>query len=81
MSVRRDGSVVYLEGDCPVQDAEALAAFLEERAGMTVDLSQCRQLHTALVQALLRFRPSVQGAPDSAFVRDTIIPALRAGDV
>ena len=80
MSIRREGSVIHLEGHCPVEDAETLTALLESEGGWTVELSQCRQVHTALVQALIRFRPAMRGAPDDAFLREMIIPALRAAD-
>ncbi len=79
MSVRRDGDIIRLEGDCPVEEAEALAALLDGQSGLTADLSRCRQLHSALVQALLRFRPPIRGEPEDWFVREMVLPALRAG--
>jgi hypothetical protein len=81
MTVRRDGDVIRLEGDCPVEDAETLAALLEGSIGRAVDLSQCRAAHSAVVQALLRFRSKLQGTPESSFLREVIVPALRADRV
>jgi hypothetical protein len=78
MTVRREGAVIRLEGDCRVEEAETLTAFLENGGGWTVDVSQCRHLHAALVQALLRFGPMVQGVPENPFIRDMIVPILKA---
>ncbi len=79
MSVRRDGSVIYLEGDCSVEQAEPLAGYLESETGLRVDVSQCRRLHSALVQALLRFKPEIEGVSEDSFIRNMITPALAAG--
>ena len=55
MSVRRDGDIIRLEGECHVNDAEALTALLDgDLAAATVDLSQCRRLHGAVLQALVQ---------------------------
>jgi len=80
MSVRRDGSVIRLEGDCPVEEAEALTALLEADGDWTIDVSLCRHLHTALVQALLRFRPRIVGEPENRVLRMLILPAIRTHD-
>ena len=77
MTVRRDGDVIHLEGDCPVEDAEMLAGLLEGSVGRAIDLSQCRSAHSAIIQSLLRFKPVLQGEPQSAFLREMIVPALR----
>ncbi|KAB1072587.1 hypothetical protein [Methylobacterium planeticum] len=65
MSVRRvvDGSadIVVLEGPCPVEDAETLAAFLLESPTSPVDLSACARMHTAVLQVLLRLQPMRRG--------------------
>jgi hypothetical protein len=77
MTVRRDGEVVYLEGVCEVAEAETLVAALEQGAGV-VDLSAALQLHGAVVQVLLQFRPEIRGEPEQVFLRDFLIPALNA---
>ena len=76
MTVRRDGSTIHLEGDCPVEEAEALTALLESPGAWAVELSACRQLHTALVQVLLAYRPSVIGTPADPFLSRLVMPAL-----
>jgi hypothetical protein len=76
MTVRLDGSTIHLEGACPVEEAEALTALLESPGAWVVELSACRQLHTALVQALLRYRPDLQGAPADPFLSRLVMPAL-----
>jgi len=76
MTVRRDGSTIHLEGECPVEEAEALTALLESPGTWAVELSACRQLHTALVQVLLAYRPSVDGRPADPFLSRLVVPAL-----
>ena len=77
MSVRRDGQTVRLEGDCHVEDAEPLAALLEAREALTVDLCACTRLHSAVVQVLLVFRPTLEGEPANALLAHHLLPALR----
>jgi len=80
MTVRREVSTIHLEGVCPVEEAEVLTALLETPEKWTVELSSCRQIHTALVQVLLRYRPTVVGEPVDPFLSRLLIPALtRAG--
>lgn len=76
MTVRREGSTLYLEGACTVEEAETLTALLEPGENSTVDLSGCRKVHTAVVQALLRYRPSLRGTPDDPLLSRLVIPAL-----
>jgi hypothetical protein len=62
MSVRlaEDGTI-RLEGTCPVEEAETLAALLLAHSGAGVDWRGCTRLHTAVVQVLLRLRPRLMG--------------------
>lgn len=60
MSIRLEGDRILLEGDCFIEDAESLVSLLYT-LGRTVDVSQCRVMHTALLQAMLAFRPRVAG--------------------
>ncbi len=76
MTVRREGRVIHLEGVCPVEEAEALTALLETPGDWTVELSGCRQMHTALVQGLLRYGPAVHGTPADLFLSRLVAPAL-----
>ncbi|OJU09306.1 MAG: hypothetical protein BGN86_14255 [Caulobacterales bacterium 68-7] len=78
MGVRVDSGFVRLEGDCGVEDAEAVVAALMADAAARVDLSQCRQLHTAVVQALLVFRPRIDGTPADHFLATFVAPALQS---
>lgn len=80
MSVRRDGSILRLEGDCRVEEAEALVALLQAGDVEAVDLTACARLHGALAQALLAFAIPVLGRPDDTFLRDFLVPALQAAN-
>jgi hypothetical protein len=77
MSVRVEGQLIRLEGACGVEEAETLAALLDETQGWEIDLSGCGPLHASLVQALLAFRPKMLGTPpEDVFIRDFLLPAL-----
>lgn len=62
MSVTLEGSLIRLEGDCPVEDAEALVGLICAQPGRAVDVSHCRYLHSAVAQALIALRPALVGA-------------------
>lgn len=68
--------MVHLEGDCGVEDAEALVAALAAAPNARVHLSQCRQLHGAVVQALLVFGPEILGSSPDSFLTAFVAPAL-----
>jgi hypothetical protein len=76
MSVAQEGSILYLEGPCRVEDAETLTALLQRMPGSTVDLTRCQGLHAAVVQAILAFAPPLTGEPAEPFLRDLLLPAL-----
>lgn len=83
MSVRRaadgsPGSPILLEGVCPVEDAEPLAALLLAEPGTAVDWSACTRLHTAVYQVLLRTQPPLRGACGDAFVARWLV-SIQAG--
>ncbi len=79
MSVAQEGSILYLEGLCRVEDAETLTALLQRMPGSTVDLTRCQGLHAAVVQAILAFAPPLTGSPGEPFLRDLLLPALAGG--
>jgi hypothetical protein len=74
MSVRRDGNLIRLEGDCRVEDAETLVRLLQEDAVLTIDVSGCRSLHAAVAQVILSFGTGVTGAPADPFLLDHVLP-------
>jgi len=76
MSVRTDGDTIFLEGECGVEDAEPLAAALETGAFAQVDVSLCRHLHSAVVQALVAFRSDLAGVPTEGFLTRFVLTAL-----
>lgn len=74
MSVRLDGTVIRLEGECRVEEAEPLLALLQEAAGREVDLGAAGPLHTAVVQVLLALRPRIRAIPGDAFTARWLLP-------
>ena len=76
MTVVLEGDIIRLRGDCPVADAEALVARLQEAPGRAVDLTGAGILHTAVVQVLLALQPPVLGPAGHPFVDRWIAPLL-----
>ena len=76
MTVRLTSGTIYLEGECPVDDAEALAQQLSRSPGAIVDWSGCESTHTAVFQVLLAIRPSLRGTPAGDFVATHLAPLL-----
>lgn len=76
MTVRLEDGTIRLIGDCPVEDAEALAALLSAHPGSAVDLAECGTMNTAIFQLLLALRPSLGGMPSDDFARNWLLPLL-----
>ena len=77
MTVRREDACVYLEGQCRVEDAEPLSAHLQSGA-RRVDVSGCDLMHASVFQALIAFKPEIQGAPAGGSLADWL--AVLPGD-
>lgn len=69
MPLRLCDDVVLFEGDCAVEEADALLAWLRPETRPAVDLSDCTHLHAALLQLLLALRPGLVAAPPDPFIR------------
>ncbi|MFH5923011.1 hypothetical protein [Roseomonas xinghualingensis] len=78
MSVRLEGSVIRLEGECRAEDAEPLLSLLQEEAGRVVDLTSAVRLHTAVIQVLLALRPPLAGPAGDPFLARWLAPLLAA---
>jgi hypothetical protein len=78
MSVRLDGNIIALEGQCRVEDAELLLGLLQGGTGRIVDLTEAEHLHAAVLQILMALRPTLRGVGKNAFMGDWITPALMA---
>lgn len=79
MSVEARDDVIALVGECHVEDAEPLAAALADRP-RPVDVSQCRHLHGAVLQALLALGATVTGTAEDDFLTTFVAPNLRPSD-
>ena len=77
MSIRLEGHIIRLEGDCHVEQAEMLVRLLQEDPSRCVDLEGCRRMHGALAQVLLAFGATVCGTPKTPFLRDLVLPNFR----
>jgi hypothetical protein len=78
LTVRRaDNGVIVLEGVCPVEDAETLLQLLQTKPTTGLDWSQCRQLHTAVVQVILASALGPLGPCGDPLVQQWLAPKLR----
>jgi hypothetical protein len=63
MTIRYLKKHAALEGVVSVDDAEALAQWLQKQARPAVHLGKCEHLHGAVLQVLLALRPAISAAP------------------
>ena len=82
MTVRRgDNGTLVLEGVCPVEDAEPLLQTLQNMPTAGIDWTQCRQLHTAVLQVILASGIAPIGPCGDAWVAEWLAPKLpQTGD-
>jgi hypothetical protein len=77
MTVRRgDNGAIVLDGVCPVEDAEPLLQMLQTMPAAEVDLRQCRQLHTAVLQLILASGRALIGPCGDAWIAQWLLPKL-----
>jgi hypothetical protein len=75
MTIRRADEVIFLEGVCPVEDAEVLIEQLQAGAAL-IDWSGCTHLHAACFQLLLLARLPVRGTPANPALARWLAPIL-----
>lgn len=84
MTIRRgDNGAIVLDGVCPVDDAEPLLRLLQTMPAAEIDWSQCRQLHTAVLQLVLASGRVPIGPCGDTWVAQWLVPTLprnRAGN-
>ena len=78
MTVVIEKDRILLQGIYDADDVEVLMSALREPGPSIVDLSEADHLHTAILQVLLAFRPSITGTPRDTFIRTWLIPVLVA---
>jgi hypothetical protein len=65
--ILRDGAI-HLAGACRLEDAEPFAALLIADRNRAVVMADCTQLHTAVLQVLLTFKPTILVPPQDSLV-------------
>jgi hypothetical protein len=76
MALRRSRRTVHIEGECGVEEALALVELLAGPAPLTVDLTRCTHLHTALVQVLAAGTRRRIMPPQDEFLARWLMPFL-----
>jgi hypothetical protein len=70
--LRHGNGTITLEGDCSVEDAEALLQMLLATPAARVDWTQAGHLHTAVVQVMVAAKPTLAGPCGDSWVRQWI---------
>jgi len=77
MTIRRnDSGTLLVEGICPVEDAELLWQMLQNMPAAEIDWTQCRQLHTAVLQVILASGITPVGPCGDAWAAEWLAPKL-----
>ena len=77
MTVRRsDNGTLVVEGVCPVEDAETLLQLLQAAPNAVVDWTQCRQLHTAVLQVIVASGIVPAGPCGDPWVAEWVAPKM-----
>jgi hypothetical protein len=77
MTVRGgDNGTFVLEGVCPVEDAEQLLQMFQNMPTAEIDWTQCRQLHTAVLQVILASGTTPIGPCGDAWAAEWLAPKL-----
>lgn len=76
MTVTRDGNTIIMAGACGVDEVETLVGFLEDQPDGVVDLAGATAIHTAHWQALMVFRPKINGNQPSSLSVSRILSGL-----
>lgn len=63
MPIRYTRRIVYFEGRCAVEEALGLVDQLRRHPRVPLSLAKCTDMHTALLQVLLAFRPRITASP------------------
>lgn len=78
MSIRYLKKHAALEGVVGVEDAEALAQWLQQQPSPAVHLGKCTHVHASVLQVLLVLRPKLQGAPADPWLAAALQPTRAA---
>ena len=73
--IRCEHDILWLEGVCPVEDAEVLLQHAQEGYRLA-DWSGCTLLHTACLQVVLAARLPLRGLPQDAALAQWLAPLL-----
>lgn len=81
MTVRAEGANIVMEGDCSVEDAEALVRVLLKSPAGIIDWTGAARLHTSVIQIALLAGRQVRGPCGDPFVAQWIEPGMVAASV
>lgn len=77
MTVRQASGTIFLEGACPVDEAETLLTALLAAPDAEIDWQGSTQLHTALVQLIIARKSRVRGTCGDPRLRPWVTGLVR----
>lgn len=76
MTVHLHTNVIRLTGTCRLEDVEPFAELLIADRSRAVDFSDCTQLHTAMLQLVLAFKPAIAGRAANSLINSMVLLAI-----
>jgi hypothetical protein len=76
MALQFVGNEIWLIDDCGAEEALELVDLLLKAERPTINLSRCSNMHAALLQTFLAYKPAVSAEPAEPFLRRWILPIL-----
>lgn len=76
MSLHIEGDEIWLVDACGAEEALELVDLLLKAERPTINLSRCTNLHAALLQTVLAYKPAVSAEPAEPFLRRWILPFI-----
>jgi hypothetical protein len=67
MVTDESGTMLILDGVITAEDTDQFMACLNECPELSIDMSACEHLHTALLQAILILQPHISAMPVDPF--------------
>lgn len=61
------GTTLVLDGVVTAEDTDNFVAYLKDCPGLSIDMSACEHLHTAVLQAILVLQPHISAMPVDPF--------------
>ena len=73
MPIKFKKTVAICEGSCTIEEAESLLSWLLDTPKAKINLKKCTDMHTAIYQVMMVFKPVVSALPERESVKQVLI--------